>query len=214
EATLSFLRDLAYSTDPEILDYLSTHRIVFVPNANPDGTPGRTRRNANGVDINRDGFALTQPEALTLQHLIRDTGALLVTDGHEQVGTPSEEMQYLRPELDSIYQGIAARGDDLVATLQAAFTSSSISHGPYPNPGRVSFRETVSMHHALGLLLESYTNAPRMERHVWHQVALEAVRGWHARESWSLVSMAEASRQYQSTTTEPYQLQTGMTNYP
>src|SRR5699024_2198811 len=133
EATLSFLRDLAYSTDPEILDYLSTHRIVFVPNANPDGTPGRTRRNANGVDINRDGFALTQPEALTLQHLIRDTGALLVTDGHEQVGTPSEEMQYLRPELDSIYQGIAARGDDLVATLQAAFTSSSISHGPYPN---------------------------------------------------------------------------------
>src|SRR5699024_10142821 len=55
---------------------------------------------------------------------------------------------------------------------------------------------------------------PRMERHVWHQVALEAVRGWHARESWSLVSMAEASRQYQSTTTEPYQLQTGMTNYP
>ncbi|MBD1397702.1 peptidase M14 [Pontibacter sp. JH31] len=51
---------------------LENTTLYFVPMLNPDGAEMYTRRNALGIDLNRDALRLQSPEAVLLKHL-RDT---------------------------------------------------------------------------------------------------------------------------------------------
>ena len=65
----------------EILSNLKLH---FLPMLNPDGAEVFTRRNALGIDINRDALRLQSPEGQTLKRL-RDTCQCHESDRiHEQ----------------------------------------------------------------------------------------------------------------------------------
>jgi hypothetical protein len=54
-----------------------------VPQVNPDGAATDSRRNAAGVDLNRDHLTLSQPETQAVHGLARRIRPHLVVDGHE-----------------------------------------------------------------------------------------------------------------------------------
>ena len=57
--------------------------MVILPTQNPDGREADTRRNDYGFDMNRDGFARTQPEIDGRTELLRRYPPLLFADSHE-----------------------------------------------------------------------------------------------------------------------------------
>jgi hypothetical protein len=62
DASLQVLEDLAFSDDPDTVQLLDEHLLVFIVTMNPDGRVNATRANANGFDMNRDHITQSQPE--------------------------------------------------------------------------------------------------------------------------------------------------------
>lgn len=65
------------------LDYLAERGFIFIPTVNPDGVNNDTRENGNGVDINRDFMALTQPETRLVARAIGTSRPVVMWDMHE-----------------------------------------------------------------------------------------------------------------------------------
>ena len=97
--------------------------VWLIPTLNPDGYANHTRTNANGVDLNRDGHAMSQPESAALRDFVANVGATLVVHVH----SPSNFAGY--------YGGGRARD------LAAAYTA---------NVG-ISFRGQIANHPFLWL---------------------------------------------------------------
>lgn len=86
DAALSWFRDIAYSTDPQVVKYLEDHKIVLMPNVNIDGSSRpRLRENVNGVNLNRDYIALREPESRAVANVALKNEPTLIMDMH-QVG--------------------------------------------------------------------------------------------------------------------------------
>jgi hypothetical protein len=92
EACLQWVRDLAFTKDPMLIDQLRDQTILFVPTANPDGADANSRENADGVDVNRDHLNVETPEASTIGIVVRDWRPSFVLDFHEY--GPSEPVLY------------------------------------------------------------------------------------------------------------------------
>jgi hypothetical protein len=92
EACLKALRDLAFTTDPTLIDQLSNMTFLFVPSANPDGRNANSRGNSQGVDINRDHMGLATREARAMAAVVRDWKPDMSIDLHEY--GPSQPVVY------------------------------------------------------------------------------------------------------------------------
>ena len=92
EACLKFLRDLAFTTDPALVDLLSRATFLVVPSANPDGRDANTRENSDDVDVNRDHLGLDTPEAQAMAGIVRDWEPDVAIDLHEY--GPSQPVIY------------------------------------------------------------------------------------------------------------------------
>ena len=101
DACLSYLRDLAFTTDPLLLHQLATTTILFVPTVNPDGRANNARENIEGVDINRDHLNLVSREARAISRVVRDYEPEMSVDHHEYgpaiPGAYDDEVLYLWP---------------------------------------------------------------------------------------------------------------------
>ncbi|HVF20624.1 MAG TPA: M14 family zinc carboxypeptidase [Mycobacteriales bacterium] len=101
DACLSSLRDLAFTTDAELIQQLADTTILFVPTANPDGRENNARTNTESVDINRDHLNLVSPEAQVMAQVVLDYQPDISVDHHEYgPGTPvvyDDEVLYLWP---------------------------------------------------------------------------------------------------------------------
>ncbi|WP_152363414.1 M14 family zinc carboxypeptidase [Microlunatus speluncae] len=82
EACLQLDRDLALSTDANVIRFLEQTTVLFV-NANPDGWVADTRGNADGTDVNRDYLAGATPEGQAVLKAIRDWKPDTLNDLHE-----------------------------------------------------------------------------------------------------------------------------------
>ncbi|MEQ8766560.1 MAG: DUF2817 domain-containing protein [Planctomycetota bacterium] len=89
------LADLLVTT-PELL---AGHRVIIVPEVNPDGVAYRRRHNVNGVDLNRNFPAgnyranrtggeepLSEPESLALRDLVLEVSPSRVVTIHQPLG--------------------------------------------------------------------------------------------------------------------------------
>ena len=83
EMALQLLRDLAFTDDPDMVDQLAQTSILVLPNANPDGVSADTRRNGQGLDINRDHLNLRTPEAQIIADVLDEFSPDLTLDAHE-----------------------------------------------------------------------------------------------------------------------------------
>ena len=83
EACLRWLRDLAFTDDPELIKQLQEQTILFIPTANPDGRAANSRGNSRGTDINRDHLNLRTEEAQAIAAVLRDWQPSIAVDLHE-----------------------------------------------------------------------------------------------------------------------------------
>ncbi len=83
DADLAVLRELASGAHCDALTRLV---VVVVPVQNPDGRAAGARVSATGFDLNRDWFALTQPETTAVHALQQRLPPVALVDQHEQGG--------------------------------------------------------------------------------------------------------------------------------
>ncbi len=86
---------LNHRTDPVVVRMLDTLTLHMVPMLNPDGAERFTRRNAQGIDINRDALLLQTPEGRILKDLRDRVEPIIGFNLHNQnwrtsVGTPPQ----------------------------------------------------------------------------------------------------------------------------
>jgi len=82
DAALELIRTLAYSNDPMITHILDNVIFLVNPIANPDGRVHGTYENANGIQLNGDYLALSQPETRADVRIIRDWMPMVDLDLH------------------------------------------------------------------------------------------------------------------------------------
>ncbi len=75
---------LANAEQPGVETILSELTILMVPMLNPDGSEIYRRRNAQGIDVNRDALALATPEGRLLKHLRDEHQPMLGFNLHDQ----------------------------------------------------------------------------------------------------------------------------------
>lgn len=80
EALIAVARDLSLAARPNVLDSIE---VILIPNANPDGRDLGRRKNANGVNINVDFVAMTQPETRALKAALIRLQPDVILDSHE-----------------------------------------------------------------------------------------------------------------------------------
>jgi hypothetical protein len=80
ESLLFIARELVAGSMRKVLDDID---VVLIPNANPDGRDNRRRANANGVNLNIDFVALTQPESRALVAALQRYRPEVALDVHE-----------------------------------------------------------------------------------------------------------------------------------
>ncbi|TDD68225.1 peptidase M28 [Jiangella aurantiaca] len=87
DATLQVLDELAFSSDPEVVELLDQHVIAMVVTNNPDGRVAGTRANGNGFDLNRDYITISQPESRAVRAQLIRYEPLTMLDEHGYTGT-------------------------------------------------------------------------------------------------------------------------------
>jgi hypothetical protein len=80
ESLLFVARDLLAGSLRQVLDDVD---VVLIPNANPDGRDNGKRANANGINLNIDFVALTQPESRALVAALQRYRPEVALDVHE-----------------------------------------------------------------------------------------------------------------------------------
>ena len=68
---------------PILIDHFKRVDLVIIPQMNPDGSEMNTRRNANGMDLNRNHLILTEPEVIALHSLFDNYLFEVTMDVHE-----------------------------------------------------------------------------------------------------------------------------------
>ena len=204
EAALAQIRDMAYSTNPRVLSYLSTHQVVWIPTAVPDSFPNR-RNNSNGVNPNRDYFILKQPEPRAIVETINQFQPNLIVDAHEYFTTGDDwwgatsQFPGAHPDIASWEDEIFNYGRDILASH--GYTSK---HYPLDYSSRSSLAKYAPARHTTGLLSE--TNALHGDIHDRvdvQKIILDMVIDFHEENSLALTAAQVESLAWARTSKGP-----------
>lgn len=210
EGTLAFVRDLAYSNDPEIVDYLSNHRIVLLAGANPDGFP-TSRFNGNNQDINRHHYGLVQPEAMAIAKTIRATGAAFIMDvhGRDDITSPND-WEFATTSVPSAHPSMLDIAQELKTSMGEAAAARGYSTTVYPpsGPGAGTLSKAAATHHAVCLLSETWGPGGTPARVAVTRNMLEDARQWHATQSDNLAAARALSKAAAQANSGSYHLET------
>lgn len=181
EALLIKLRDVCYSSDPDMLAYLQTHRIVWLPNSNPDRTL-QTRFNAANVDPNRDRFMLLQPETLAVVTVVNETAPNLVIDCHEYY-TAGRDWWCFQSHLPGAYPAVRSLEEEIFQAGLLLMADNGYTAMQYPMGGvpRSCTTAYTTSRHAVSITSE--TNGMYGEPTVRvgvHKLFLDFILEWHA----------------------------------
>lgn len=214
EAALILARDLAYSTDPDVLAYLAAKRVVILPTVNPDGLPDS--RSAGGRDINRDHFEMRRPEGRFVAATLAETRPVVLADCHEYEYPTNDAAGPDHLSSVSKFFGrspsIEAAGADLHTTTRTMLTGQGWSNGVYATYSLGTLASAGSAWHAVSMLHESHRTLPLPERVDMTLAVLRHVMGRHRTES-TFEDASTASREYARTTRDPYRLSTATSGF-
>ncbi|MFW5707970.1 MAG: M14 family zinc carboxypeptidase [Bacteroidota bacterium] len=201
EAALLLISDLAKGKHEH---WLENMEIWIVPQLNPDGSDVNQRRNAGGIDLNRDHIVQLAPETRAIQELFRREMHHVTVDIHEyqpfresweefgayktfdvQVGVPTN------PNVSTSIRDFAL--DTALAAIESHLNQQGFSFhnylvGPVPTEGRtrhstVDFddgRQSFAIRNTLSFIYEGINGpdgfAENLERRTWGQYeALQAL---------------------------------------
>lgn len=180
EAALIMAREIITSTDAAVREFVAERSIWILPTFSPDGFVNKTRNNANGINLNRDMLAVTQPETRGLAAFLRDNPPLALYDAHEHLpGADVSSVEYMtgmnpamNPGIHSY--GITAAQRSYIAELTAYPTQNAWYSLPSSSPNMVA--ELAALHGAHTTLVEtngiSVDLNGRINRH------LRCMRSW------------------------------------
>ena len=207
EAALQQIRNLAYSTDPAVTEYLDTHRIVWVPSMNADQID-TLRENAVGVNLNLDWHILSQPETEAVAGLIHDIQPNLIIDAHEYFSGGTDwlgrggGMPDTHPEVKAL--GIAAH-NHVIDTM----TSRGHTAGVFAtNPAQGSLAGIAGDLNIVGMLSESDATTSTPTERVDAQISvMEMMREWHEEHGEACHVARQVATDWALTNTDPVPLQ-------
>lgn len=145
EAMLGLIEDLAFSIDEQTNDLLSKVSIYVVPMVNPDGADRYLRRNANGVDLNRDWLKLSQPETRCVCRAINEVNPDVLIDQHElSPGNRSSDFLETAGSESGAPAGVVAESKQLQSLITGMLRTHDIQVRSYHiddhNPARLAHR--------------------------------------------------------------------------
>jgi hypothetical protein len=161
ESCMIYARELAFTTNPELLDILSRTTVMFVVTLNGDGRAADTRGSSTGQDLNRDHSLLREPETKALSATLRDYTPDVAVDGHNG---DNEDLPVLGPRHLNIYEGLYAgtKNDMIERWMYDTAAADGWYVGPYSNGGasqETILRNTFGLKSIVGMLSENRGNA-------------------------------------------------------
>lgn len=214
ESALILARDLAYATDPQMVGYLATHRVVILPTMQPDGLP--TSRSGGGTDINRTHFNLVPMESRAIAQTIAAVRPQILIDLHEYEFPTNDAAgpDHLSgaSRLPSADPALAAACRGLQSSIRAHLEGQDWSTGVYGSWSPGTLNGAGSAYHAVTVLHESHRTLPLPERVDMTLKVLLHVLDRHREETDYFAGISAASREYARTTDAPYVLNTSTTS--
>ncbi len=179
DADMRLLYELAARRDCANARRLARLIITLFPLQNPDGRAADTRVNANGLDLNRDWFAATQPETQAKLKLLAQSPPILFVDQHEQGGSTF----FFPPNIDPINhelpaQALSAISDVYSPAVRRAFRERGFAYATSTTydlfyPGFGDSAPTL-LFGAAGMTFEAGSDAPFPSRVTEHFTAADA----------------------------------------
>lgn len=198
EAGMIWLRNLAYSTDPEVINYLNTHKIVVWPSLNPDGYLTDSYETPVG-DVNRDGFGLSLDVTKAVFSSVAQYRPNFGIDVHQAGAFANRPQVETYPNgHESIHSGLHDLTIDAEMNVQSAIRNAGWKSERYADAERgVSALSAIwSLMHFPGLLIEA-TAYGTIQQHVEYILeVLETIQGWHASHSDECDAVSLQSREY------------------
>ncbi|MET7751997.1 M14 family zinc carboxypeptidase [Micromonospora sp. NPDC005367] len=154
EACLIMARQLAFSTDPRVIDLLSHTTVLIVPTINGDGRAANTRGNSTGQDLNRDYSLIRQPETAAYVNMVRQYRPVAGYDGHEYGNSRAGDLPMLPPRHQNVAQPIF---DESMDMIEGHMYREGAEAGWWPCPygcdggGNVGLGQETILRNTLGL---------------------------------------------------------------
>lgn len=171
EMSLSLIRDLAFTDDPELLDLLSKATILFLPTPNPDGRQDNRRTNEWRLDNNRDNLNITSPENEVISGILRDYNPDITVDLHERPTGINPDIEALWPRNLNVDEDLRALNIKLVEEyVFPTAENDGWTTGLYGSPGGAGgederiLRNIGGLRNGLSLLTESAGRASIPDR--------------------------------------------------
>ncbi|MDA0168920.1 M14 family zinc carboxypeptidase [Solirubrobacter taibaiensis] len=156
ETCFTMARQLAFSTDPAVIDMLTKITVLIMPSSNPDGRALNQRGNSTGQDLNRDHALIEQAETKAQAQLIRDYSPDVAIDNHEG---DSEDLPILSARHLNVHEPLFNEGKSMVIDwMYGAAATSGWWMGPYSTGGDSHegiLRNTGSLKNGISMLGEA-----------------------------------------------------------
>lgn len=159
EAALIWAREVAESTDPEVIAALDAICLLIVPTVNADRINIR-RQNAQNVNLNRDwGADPAYPEVQAVTTLFDSHDIVAVIDAHEGGSVTDAQVNYAR--LTEIHPDVRAASQRMYNAAWAGIEGAGLPVSEYPDSGEIEWAVggIPVRHHAATLLQENPTNS-------------------------------------------------------
>ena len=172
EGFTQLLYELAARDDEANVKRLRELVVVMAVSQNPDGREMGHRVNANGFDLNRDWFAMTQPETIGKVGLYVRFPPVLGIDAHEQFASAPDTF-FFPPDNDPVHHessrpGLKASDEIVTPRLEQAFKDKGyrwehygIYDVFYPGYGDCAPNQAFG---AAGVLFEMENSGPYPEK--------------------------------------------------
>lgn len=213
EALLTFLRDMAETTDPTMLGYLAAHPMFLIPTPYPatmgqEATPGV-------IDHNRDHLQLTHGGTIAIHDVISTVRPQLVQDMHTG-GVNDIDIE--TAHFAGVDSGLRALGQQAALSVRAHLIANGVTSAPLPvnEDLPVTFRNVAGLRGTIALLTEDYGGNLMSRRITVELHALRGVVAWHLANTARISSTQEAAKLrvgQRGANTAPYPLGSAHTRY-